>query len=108
MSQDNYAGQLRQKGSDLVSDLKEIGGVLKEATSDKLHSIKDAASERLTAIKDGASCMGRNTRDAVNGAVSRSPWTSMFVAAGVGAGAGFAAAWFFRRKSPVNGDARNS
>ncbi len=98
MSRDNYAGQLRQKGSDLVVDLKEIGSVLKEATADQLHSIKDAAAERIAAIKEGATSMARNTRDAVNDTVTESPWKSVFVAAGVGVGAGLLAGLLFRRK----------
>lgn len=98
MSQDNYADQLRQKGSHIASDIAGIGAVLKEAASDKLHSMKDAASEKLTALKEGAATRIENTRDAVNGAVTESPWKSVFVAAGVGAGVGLLAGLYFRRK----------
>ncbi|MEK7469659.1 MAG: hypothetical protein AAB074_19975 [Planctomycetota bacterium] len=98
MSQDNYADQLRQKGSHIATDIAGIGSVLKEAASEKLHSIKDSASEKLTALKDGASSRIVHTRDAVNEAVTGSPWKSAFVAAGVGAGLGLLAGLFLRRK----------
>lgn len=109
MSQDNYAEQLRQKGSHIASDIAGIGAVLKDATSeklssikeaasDKLHSAKDAASERFTAIRDGAVSRAENARDSINEAVTGSPWKSMFLAAGVAAGVGLVAGLFLRRK----------
>lgn len=98
MSRDNYAGQIRQKSSHIVEDIRGIGGVLKDAASDKLHSIKDAGSDKLASLKHGASNLGRKTRDAVNNVVTKSPWKSMLAAAGLGAGAGLFAGWYFRRK----------
>lgn len=94
MSRDNYAGRIRQKGSHIASDIRGIGAVLKDAASDNLHAVQDSASEKISAIKDGASSMGRRTRDAVNGVIARSPWKSLFVAAG----AGLVAGWFLRRR----------
>jgi len=94
MSRDNYAGQIRQKGSHIASDIAGIGAILKDATSDKLHAIKDAASEKLIAMKDGAASAGRNTRHAVNEVVTSSPWRSMLVAAAAGLLFGL----FLRRK----------
>ncbi|MEK7469012.1 MAG: hypothetical protein AAB074_16685 [Planctomycetota bacterium] len=98
MSQDSYTDQLRVKGSHIASDIAGIGSVLKEAASEKLHSIKDATLEKVSAIKDGAVGRVENARDAVKGAVTGSPWRSMFVAAGVGAGVGVLAGMFLRRR----------
>lgn len=98
MSRNNYAGQLRQRGSHIASDVMGIGSVLKDATADQLHAIRDFASDKLGALRDGAASMGRNTRDRVNGIVTESPWKSMAVAAGVAAGAGILAGMFFRRR----------
>ena len=109
MSRDNLAGEIRQKGEHIGSDILGIGTALKDAASEKLHSMKDgasdklheiqeAASERLSSVKEGAARIGRNTRDAVNDLVTESPWKSIMVTAGVAAGAGLLAGWFFNRK----------
>lgn len=98
MSRDNHASRIRQRGAHIAADVRGIGNELKEATSEKLHSMKDAVSDKFTALKDGAATLGRNTRTAVNGAVTKSPWKSMLAAAGLGAGAGLFAGWYFSRK----------
>ena len=98
MARNNGAGQLRRRGSEVVEDIVGIGTVLKDAAVDELHSIKGKASRRLSALKTGAVDLGRDARDAVSRKIERSPWKSVFVAAGLAAGAGLVAAWYLRRR----------
>lgn len=90
----NYAGQLRQHGSDLMTDLKDMGSTMKDAAAAGIGAIKEKASGKLTMLGAGARERGVRARDAVGDVVARSPWRSMFLVAG----AGLLAGWLLRRR----------
>ena len=74
----NFAGQLREKGSAIAVDLQDLREIVKEAVQEKIMSMRDNA---ISATKDA----GRK----VDGLVRRSPWASMAIAAGVGTAVAF-------------------
>jgi ElaB/YqjD/DUF883 family membrane-anchored ribosome-binding protein len=82
-TRNGLATQLRQKGQELVVDLRDLRGI---AT--------DALGAKLAKLKQNASSMARDTGERATAMVRNSPWKAMAGAAA----AGMLAAWFFRRR----------